>query len=242
MNNLNNFMKQHPHILTNTEQNTSQETFQYIRKSDGPKNYNIIEELLKPQKIVKNNKDIEANYKLIKDEYKLDDRGHLVKKFKITNAPYKNIIKDKIVTKKVEEVREEDLVVYKVNKKIDANPEKFNEDLKIKKNEKEKINEELKMEFHPENYSKHKKNFEYKETFIRNMTYNQNTFNEIKQDYIEFYRKKQREMEEGQKLCDQILHTIDDNLINKNELPTAESMLQDLGIQENVKNVAGNNK
>ncbi len=65
-----------------------------------------------------------------------------------------------------------------------------------------------------------KKNFEYNESFIKNLDYKEKTFDDNKQDFIEFYKKKQKEATEGQKLCDQILHNIiDDGVISKDELP-----------------------
>lgn len=179
---------------------------------------NIIEEMLKPQKIVKDNKDVDSNYKVRKEIQKNSKKGKI--NIKMTNAPYKTIIKDKIINKKVEDVKQEDLLVHKSIREIDANREKFDKELEIKKQEKEQINDELKIEFHIDNYDKHKKKFEYKETFIRNLAYEENTFDENKQDVIEFYRKQQKEAEEGQKLCDQILHNlVDEGVISKDELP-----------------------
>lgn len=199
-------------------------SFKSSKTNNKSKSTNIIEDMLKPQIIVKNNKDIESNYSVMKDNYSIGEDGQLKKKFKVTNAPYKNIIKDKIITKKVEDIKENDLLVHKSIKGIDANREKFDKELEEKRNEKEKINDELKIEFHIDNYDKHKKNFEYKESFIRNLAYEENIFDENKQDCIEFYRQKQKEAEDGQKLCDQILHNIvDDGVISKDELPTETS-------------------
>ena len=189
-----------------------------------PKNSNIIEEMLKPQKIKKDaasNKDVASNYKVRKEIQKSAKKNINIK---MTNAPYKSIIKDKIVTKNVEDVLEEDLLVHKSIRQIDANREKFDQELEVKEAEKEKINDELKIEFHIDNYDKHKKKFEYKETFIKNLAFEENTFDQNKQDYIEFYRQKQKEAEEGQKLCDQILHNIfDEGIISKDELPTEDT-------------------
>lgn len=205
------------------------------------KTTNIIEEMLKPQKIIKNNKDLDSNYQTRKGDYQTDKQGNLVKRFKMTNAPYKNIIKDKIITKNVEEVKEADLLVHKSIREIDANREKFNIELETKTKEKEKINDELQIEFNIDNYDKHKKNFEFKETFIKNLAYEENTFDESKQDFIEFYRKKQKEAEEGKKLCDQILHSIvDEGIINKDELPIEQSVAE-LDLKLLIKNNEENN-
>lgn len=191
---------------------------------------NIIEDMLKPQKIVKNNKDVESSYKhrkMIQEKAKEKDGIGI----EITNMPYKSIIKDKIPKKNVKDIREEDLIVHKSIRKIDADRDVFNKELAVKENEKEKINEELKIEFHIDNYDRHKKNFSYKESFIRNLAYEENTFSENKEDVIEFYRKKQKEAEDGKKLCDQILHDIqDDSVISRDELPTDsnENLVNDI--------------
>lgn len=180
-------------------------------------NCNIIEEMLTPRKIVKDNKDVRPNYRVREDIQLKAKKGDI--NIEMTNAPYKTIIKDKIITKKVQDVKLHDLLVHKAVRAIDADVKKFDIDLLAKQGEKTKINEELKMEFHWDNYDKHKKKFEYKETFIKNLAFEQKTFDESKDDYIEFYRQKQREAEEGQKLCDEILHKIiDEGIISNDEL------------------------
>jgi len=188
---------------------------------------NIIEEMLKPQKISKdNNKDVSSNFKA-REKIQTDAMNGEVN-IKMTNVPYKCIIKDKIVTKAVIDVKVEDLLVHLVNKEIDADVDKFNLELAIKEEEEEKINDEIKIEFHIDNYDTHKKKFEYKETFIRNMRYEENTFDENKQDYIEFYKQRQRDTFEGQKVCDEILRNFTDNeIISNDELPTSGQNMKD---------------
>lgn len=183
------------------------------------KKTNIIDNILKPQKINKdNNKEVMMNYQINERERNPEN---IKKNYKMSNAPYKIIMKDKIVNKNVEDIKVEDIVVYKTNKKIDADINKFDTELNDKNNKLNMINEELKVEFDIDNYDKHKKKFEYKETFIRNLGFKQNTFNDSKSDYIEFYKKKQREAEEGKELCDKILREINSNsdIISKEELP-----------------------
>lgn len=253
MNNLSDYLQQHRNIQQNMpayQQQIMNQNNQPAVNVNKPKNINIIKEMLKPQNILKekNNKDVEPNYQVRKDIQEQAKNGKI--NIKMTNAPYKSIIKDKIITKKVEDVKEEDLLVHKANKKIDADIGNFNKELNIKKEEEEKINDELKIEFSIDNYDKHKKKFEYKETFIRNLAFEENTFDETKQDFIEFYRQKQKEAEEGQKLCDQILHNIvDEGIISKDELPsepTEENKEVDLKkIMDNIEpntNIMENNK
>ena len=182
-------------------------------------NKNIIEEMLKPQRIMKENKDVPINYKTSKDKRN--------EKIEITNAPYKNIIKDRIVNKNVKDITIADILVHKVTD-ADRNAENFDKEIKVKKMEKKQINNELKIEFHIDNYSGHKTKFEYKESFIKNLAYDNKDFNENREDYIEFYRKHQKDAEEGQDMCDKILHDmIDTGLIKPEELPCDIEMAED---------------
>lgn len=199
------------------------------------KDYNIIEDILKPQKIKENNKDVNINYNVRKELQENAKNGKI--DIKITNEPYKNIIKDKIITKRVEDIRPEDLIIYKTNKLIDADINIFKNNLELKRCEEENINNDLNIEFNIKNYDKHKQNFEYKETFIKNLTYTEKTFDENKSDYISFYKKKQKEAEEGKKLCDQILRNIDNDIINKSELPTENTIESNFNINNILDNM-----
>ena len=186
------------------------------------KGKNIIAEMLKPVKIVKENKDVEGNF--AKREEKQKEK---ITKKDMTNLPYKVIIKDKIITKGVEQVEETDFLVHKAIIGIDNDVEKFNKELGQKQTKIKEIDEYLDIEYAPEHYSSHKSNFEIKASFIKNMAYEQNTYDENKQDYIEFYRKKQKEAEAGLELCDQTLRSLVDNgVISKDELPCNESQIK----------------
>lgn len=265
MNNLNDLVQQHktiqqnipmyqqqyynqeqvPNQLNNQFMQNNQANLQQNNKSSrtGVKNSNIIKEMLKPQKIVKDGKDVLPSFIVRKQVQKQAKKGNIG--IKMTNAPYKSIIKDKIIKKNVDDVKEEDLLVHKVEKGIDDDIDRFNRELDEKEEEKEKINEELQIEFHIDNYDRHKKKFEYKETFIRNIAFEENTFDETKQDYIEFYKQKQKEAEEGQKLCDEILHNIiDEGIINKDELPTENTNVtaaNDINLNDLMKNMNNDN-
>lgn len=221
-NHLNDFIKQHNHVKENiptfqrqinsTPRNEKPMRMESTKKKGGKRN-NIIEEMLAPQKIEKMNKDIAGNFKdrVTKQEEE---------KFEITNNPYKIIIKDKIINKKWDDIKEKDLIVHKATD-ADKNIEKFNKDVNVKKEEKKKINKELKIEFHIDKYSNHKDQFEFNKSYIRNLAHNTKGFDENKDDYIEFYRKHQKEAEEGRELCDKILHDmVDSGLIKPEELPT----------------------
>lgn len=209
MNNLNNFIRQHDNVKQNM--GTYQQQVTPVKRGAIRKNNtNIIEDMLKPQKILKDNKDIESNYQA---------REHSrTEKIKRTNDPYKNIIKDHVINKKVRNAKE--LIVHTVTD-ADKNRKNFDTELTNKKNEKKEINKQIKLDFHIDNYSSNKEKFEFKESFIKNLAYNSNAFNENKEDYIDFYRKHQKEAEEGQNLCDKILHNmIDTGLIKPEELPS----------------------
>jgi hypothetical protein len=190
--------------------------------SGGPKkNLNIIEEMMKPQVIERGGKDVNPNFSARKEDYKYDPKNpEKFYKYKMTNQPYKSIIRDKIITKAVTDIEENDLVVHKVSA-VDKDVDIFNTETNIKNIELNKINDEIEIEFHIDNYDKNKKKYDYKETFIRNLAFEANTCDENKQDYIEFYQKKQREAEEGKEMCDSVLHNlIDEGLIKPEELPT----------------------
>lgn len=191
----------------------------------------IIENMLKPQKIEKNNNsDVTSNYTIREKKqtnYVLKRYDNepvskdVAEEFVLSNAPYKSILKDKILTKAAKDIVKEDLEVHKVKKEIDANIEIFEKD-HIKKNiSLKEINDELDIEFHQDNYDTHKAKFEYKQSFIKTMVYENKNFNENKDDYLDFYRKEQKKIEDGIDLCDRISKMIDNqDLIDINELPT----------------------
>lgn len=223
-NHLNDFIKQHNHVQQNIptfqqQVNNSHPVEKSVRmpinKKHAKKN-NIIEEMLKPQKIEKDNKDVTGNLKERENKQKNES-------FEPTNDPYKNIIKDKIIRKPWNQVKETDLIVHTVTF-VDRDKNRFEKEINVKKEEKKQINKELKIEFHIDNYSNHKDTFEYNKSFIKNLAYSSKDFDENKEDYIEFYRKHQKEAEEGQELCDKILHDmVDSGLIKPEELPTNSS-------------------
>lgn len=237
MNNLNNNMQEYrmmqqtipiyaqPNMnITNGMANNMQnnKAMSNITKGKNILNSNIIEEMLKPVKIKKDGNtrmEVDSNYAVRKDVQKKAKKGKV--NIAMTNAPYKNIIKDKIVMKKVEDVTESDIVVHRVIKGVDNNREEFDKKLEKIENEKDQINAELKLEFHIDNYDQHKKKFEFKESFIKNLPYEQNTFDDNKRDYIDFYKQKQKEEEEGIKVVDEVLKNLyDEGMISKDELPT----------------------
>jgi hypothetical protein len=188
-------------------------------------NNNIIKELLKSEKIEKNNKDVKSNFNNRLNEF---EKG---KQLDPINQPYKIILKDKIINKHWKEIRDagkEELVVHTVSDK-DKDIHVFTKQSAVKENELNKINDEIEIEFHIDNYDRNKKNYEYKETLIKNYSHEAKTGNENKDDYIEFYKKKQKEAEKDSKLCDSILNKLlDTGLIDPKELPS--------GLVDDIKN------
>ena len=230
-NNQNNQMRQ-PQIeqmqsYQNQNQNNAQSRQRIPNRNNNRSNnastrrgMNIIEEMLKPQKIIKGeNKDVAKNYK--SREQAMENYRKKKENIQITNTPYKSIIKDKIIDKKVEDVKLRDLVVHKTGES-DRNKKKFVGEFQRKRKEGIEINDELKLDFSVRNYNSHKKKFEYKESYIRNLAYEENTFDETKQDYIQFYEKHQKEAEKGKKICDDILYDMGKSgIISSEELPIA---------------------
>lgn len=222
-NNLNNYVQQFKQVKNVPNTITVPSVTIVDNKAEPAHHVEIISQMLKPQKITRDNRDVKSNFEARREVQKKAEKGDIG--IAITNTPYKTIIKDKIITKAVKDVKEDDLLVHKSIREIDANIDKFNKEYVKKKNEETEVNEELKIEFHIDNYNKHKKKFEYKESFIRNLAYDQNSAEENKADSIDFYKKKQKEAEEGKKTCDDILKYLEEEgVIREDELPTKEQM------------------
>lgn len=192
-------------------------------------NKSIIEELLSPQKVDKKNKqDIMSDFKM----REMKQNNYILKKnnnekfnkkyeeeFLMTNQPYKNIIKDRKIEKSVDQITEADILIHKTNKAIDADVIKFDIELKKKEQEKKEILDKLKLEYTLENKEVHERNFEYSQSFIKNIPYNAKDHDDNKEEYLKYCLKKQKEAEEGLLLCDKILKNLGNDFINKNEIP-----------------------
>ena len=185
---------------------------------------NLIDEIFKPEKIKCDNRDIIKNYK---------EREQIQSKtINPENIPYKIIIKDKVVTKPVR--KSKDLVVHE-STDADRDINKFQKDLSQKKQEKKKINQELSIQFNENNRDTHQEKFDMDGTFIKNLSYSSNTFGENKDDYVDFYRKCQKEAEEGKEMCDQIINRlVDTGLIKADELPSEFNDSDDTPISNQI--------
>jgi len=186
---------------------------------------NIFDEMFKPEETKGDNRDITKHYKEREKNY--------AQKIEPENIPYKIIIKDKPAPKKVKTGN--DLMVHK-STLLDSDIKKFELDLAQKKQEKKKINQELAINFSDDKRDVHQENFDIDGTYIKNASYTSNTFNENKEDYVEFYRKCQREAEEGKEMCDQIINKLlDTGLIKTEELPTEIINVSPIETNFNVK-------
>lgn len=196
------------------------------RSSGGKRNIDIIKDILKPVKIEKDPNAI----KEVKIAYDARHEAHtLFKEKKITgvkrtNMPYKIILRDHVVSKAVDDVVEGDLVVHRFVDGVDNNRRVFRRELRTVLKEGKKVDEELEMEYCPENREKHKTKFEYRQTFMKNMVYEAKTHEEGKKDFIEFYAQKQKEMEQQLHDCDRLIRELEDTgVLDASEMPVGDS-------------------
>lgn len=181
-------------------------------------NKNIIKQMLKPVKVDQDNSDVMNRYEQREAIRKRAMEGDIG--IKPTNIAYKPIVKDE-VNKPIEEMTKEDLIVHRVVQGVDNDKKVLKKEFRAKNDIREKTNESLAIEFSIENYDRHKKAFEYNEAFIRNMAYEEKIFEDNKADCIEFYKRKQKEMEGNETLIDGVLRKLlDTGAISKDEIPS----------------------
>lgn len=184
------------------------------------KNGNIIENLLRPTLVVRDNADVKSRYEKRYQEQEAAREGK--QNIRMTNTPYKNIITDErhsMAHKKVENFTLDDLLVHKTDKRFDADLEKFQQEFQEIDDKRAQENKQLEIDFHIDNYSTHKEKFEYSEAIVRNMACNQPGFDKNKEESIKFFKKLQKKAEKDKKLVDELLMSFDDSIVGKNELP-----------------------
>jgi hypothetical protein len=120
-----------------------------------------------------------------------------------TNQPYKNILKNIDYTKKIE--NKEDLIIYKINKndKSELVSELNELQEKIKKQ-----NDDILELFSKDKQDEYKRKFEYNNKYLFRLPYNPKDSSDLKEEYLEEYKKKQEEMEKGKKRIDEIIETL----------------------------------
>ena len=205
------------------------------------KTLNVIEEMLKPQKIKYTNTDVLPNFQSRMKEkekhidptltpYKIimkDQMAPLIQKYQ---AAGNKAIKDKLV--------KEDLIVHKTTAE-DKDEVRFNKERREKKIKMKEINKELEIEYCPANLDRHKEKYEYNQNVIRNLAHEEcATGNDARTDYVEFYKKKLAEDEKGIEKADSVLRKlVDTGIIRPEELPTANDDTVPLPEEKSVNTV-----
>lgn len=171
------------------------------------KNGNIIEELLKPQETDK----FKGNTEEVKKNYDMLETMRKEMKYTITNQPYKNIIKNADYTKKINDAK--DLIIYIMNSK-DKNKDELEREFKKLEKLIDDMDVEIKLEYAPSRKPEHKKKFDYRHNYVTRLVHEEKQHGDIKEDMIDFYKKKQEEAEKNKEKCDEILrklNQLDDN-------------------------------
>lgn len=187
----NKLINQNPHIING------------INHRNVNKNNNVIENLLKPQ----NSKydEMKKTYEDIIEERNVD--------YKRTKQGYKHIIRDREINKDIDNITEEDLIIYR-NNQDDKNPERLQHEYNMHVNENDKFNQELSITYHANNYNKNKEKFEFKHSFIKNLSVETEDYEEQKLKSMEEYQKYQKQLDNNRQLCMRIT-----NLNNTDDIP-----------------------
>lgn len=200
---------------TNTRNptNNNHDTTKYNQSIGNLSNKSLIMQLLQPIKIDKSYNNCNKKIKELEAE-RLDKE----QSYKLTNMPYKNIIKDHVINKL--DITVDDLIVYKFRDGIDDDIEEFMKKQKANELERNDTDSTLQIEYDWNNYNKHKKKFEFNESYIKNIAYQDKDFMENKIDSIEYFKQKQKEAQSAIKYMDEIIATLDNSdLVGKEELP-----------------------
>ena len=146
----------------------------------------------------KYNPDVLAKFK---DMTRIDEQGQVLrknKKYNFTNAPYKTIIKDKKL-KKVKDAKDFEIMIGSKPSK-----EEIDKQVSVKHNERENSDDERKVTFSSEKFSKHKKFFDQRNREIFRVNYSNDDHYDLKGDTFKFLEKQQKLLEEGKKTQDEI--------------------------------------
>ncbi len=194
----------------------------FIKKTQT--NNNLLENFFKPEKIVKNNSDVMKKYEELIESKKtekiilpqqlnntqLNNKNVIV----ITNAPYKNIIKNTVVPNKIESSK--DLIVHKVS---NEDKKGLMDALTLLKNNINNLNEKNKEVYAPEKLYKHKEEFDARTIYIKNIVSDISTQTDLKEETIEYLKNLQLEQESKKKQKDDILKSMRElEIFTNNEL------------------------
>lgn len=194
--------------------------------------------LLTPIKIKENNKDVAKKFNERKKHLKREKYRkqiidqHTNQEIKIDNTPYKQIMVDKkyggtdYKKKHTKKSFNKDVVVHKVTKK-DKDIKKFKEDLEQKEKKILKQDNTLKKIYSSEQEEEHKKKFEYRKTYVyRTSDNNSSTHNELKDDKIDYYEKRQKEWEKNNIKVNNIINDLKNNgILTKDQIDSTVDMI-----------------
>lgn len=123
-----------------------------------------------------------------------------------TNQPYKTIFPAEYIKKEYK--NEQELVVYKV-KKEDKDENVFRGDVKKLKEKIDSHNHELKNTFATVRKQEYAEQFEYNNKLKYNkIKYDPESFDDMKNDITDFYKKEQEEQEKNKKRTDDIIESM----------------------------------
>lgn len=200
----------HPGMQNNKTFQKIEEEARRIQNTDNA----LVEKIIVGTKTInKRNEDVLMEFEKRKVKQEMDKREWETQR---VNNPYKSILRTVVLQDEdyTKVKREEDIVIHKVSKE-DHDVEKLSKELKIKEDDIEKHNEELKLIFNVSDFTKHTRKFQYANRYKFQEIADTLDHSNMKKDSVEMYKEEQCKMEEGKKNLDSIL----DILIKKNTTP-----------------------
>ena len=190
----------------NSDMNSTMNQFERMKLK--AKGGNLIEQLLKPIKLEKNNVEVEKSYN--KASVERNEKRPEYVRYDITNNPYKNILKNVDYKKHIADPK--DLVVHKTTEK-DRDKAMIEKELKEKEEQLRDHDGIIKQEYSSDRKEFHEKNFIYKASYVERIKHDTNTHS----DLIDFYKNHQKKQEEGINKIDNILISLKDQGLLKTE-------------------------
>lgn len=167
----------------------------------------------------KDNPDVMDEFKRIDKERKIQ-RQKLEKEktpiYEIVNNPYKIIIKDDKIAKTRKIKNSEDL---KLKVKIDKDRDRFLKCVADQENDRKTKEDELKRIYNEEKKAEYEKKFRERNEEIFKINYEEDTYEDLKQDRQEHYLKQQRELEKDRMRHARLLNSLfNSGLVSKDEV------------------------
>lgn len=177
--------------------------------------------VIMPIKIEKKNDDVEPRFCFVKGSWEHERDVAWAKK---TNQPYKNIIPQKAdesdstgfdYKQKINKGEIEKLTIHKVTE-LDKNKKKFEKEHRVKRKTRKDLNSENKLTYSLDNYTKHKKYFDYEHIYTFRIKHDSKSHDDLKFDRIKYHEEKQKEREKNKIFKDRILELLDnDGVVNE---------------------------